>query len=124
MPFAKVEFAIDFGSFSVRGVWIVKSLVSFRQRQVEQMVGHFRSERLQVEETVELLRRERLEQEKKNKDQEQLIEELQRRVKMLEKKERAQEKQQKVFRYRVEKRYNTRSGKNWGFLRRIVGIRV
>jgi hypothetical protein len=76
------------------------------------MVGHFRSERLQVEETVELLRRERLEQEKKNKDQEQLIEELQRRVKRLEKKERAQEKQQKVFRYRVEKRYNTRSGKN------------
>jgi predicted ribosome quality control (RQC) complex YloA/Tae2 family protein len=84
----------------------------FSQRQHEQMVGHFRRERLELEETVELFNRERLEQEKKQKDQEQLIEELQRRVKMLEKKERAQEKKLKGYRYRVGKRFNTRSGKN------------
>lgn len=30
----------------------------FRQRQLEQMVVHFRSERLEVEQTVELLHRE------------------------------------------------------------------
>jgi len=86
-------------------------LHTFSQRQLEQMVGHFRSERLELEETVELLHRERLEQEKKQKDQEQLIEELQRTVKMLEKKERAQEKKLKGYRYRIGKRYNTRSGK-------------
>jgi hypothetical protein len=55
----------------------------FRQRQLEQMVGHFRSERMEFEQTVELLHRERLKQEKKQKDQEQLIKELQRTVKML-----------------------------------------
>ena len=82
-----------------------------RRNQIEQMVKDFRSERRELEETVQLLHRERLEQEKKQKDQEQLIEELQRRVKMLEKKERAQEKQLKGYRYRIGKRYNTRSGK-------------
>jgi hypothetical protein len=30
----------------------------FRQRQLEQMVGHFRSERMEFEQTVELLHRE------------------------------------------------------------------
>lgn len=84
----------------------------FCQRQIEQMVNDFRSERRELEQRVQLLHRERLEQEKKQKDQEQLIEELQRTVKMLEKKERAQEKQLKGYRYRIGKRYNTRSGKN------------
>jgi len=56
----------------------------FRQGQLEQMVGHFRSERMEFEQTVELLHRERLEQENKQKDQEQLIEKVQRTVKMLE----------------------------------------
>jgi hypothetical protein len=75
------------------------------------MVGHFRSERLELEQTVKLLHRERLEQEKKQKDQEELIEKLQSTVKMLEKKQRAQEKKLKGYRYRVEKRFNTRSRK-------------
>jgi hypothetical protein len=38
---------------------------------------------MEFEQTVELLHRERLKQEKKQKDQEQLIKELQRTVKML-----------------------------------------
>lgn len=59
----------------------------------------------------------RLEQENKQKDQKQLIEKLQRTVKMLESKERAQENQLKGYRYCVGKRFNTRSEKNkifWG----------
>lgn len=55
----------------------------FRQREIEQMVGHFRSKKLEFEQMVELLHRERLEKEKKQNDQEQVIEELQRTVKML-----------------------------------------
>ena len=102
-------------------------LHKFPQRQLEQMVGYFRSERLEQEkkqkdqeQLIEELQRkgkmvEKKEraQEKKLKDQEQLIEELQRKGKMLEKKERAQEKKLKGYRYRIGKRYNTRSGKNW-----------
>jgi hypothetical protein len=61
------------------------------------MVGHFRSERL--------------EQEKKLKYQEKLIEGLQSKGKMVEKKVRAQEKKLEGYRYRIGKRYNTRSGK-------------
>jgi hypothetical protein len=72
-------------------------LHTFRQRQLEQMVGHFRSERL--------------EQEKKLKYQEKLIEGLQSKGKMVEKKVRAQEKKLEGYRYRIGKRYNTRSGK-------------
>lgn len=83
----------------------------FRQRQLEQMVGHFRSERMEFEQTVELLHRERLEQENKQKDQEQLIEKVQRAVKMLESKERAQENKLKGYRYCAGKIFNTRSEK-------------
>ena len=67
---------------------------------------HTRSYQLplhKIEEMVEGFRGERVEQDNKLKAQEQLIEKLQRTVKMLEKKERAQEKKLKGYRYRVGK---------------------
>jgi septal ring factor EnvC (AmiA/AmiB activator) len=82
----------------------------FCRNQIGQTIEQFRSERSELEQRVSLLDSVVLKQEKKQKDKEHLIEELQRTVKMLEKKERAQEKQLKVYRYRIGKRYNTRSG--------------
>jgi hypothetical protein len=101
-------------------------LHTFRQRKLEQMVVHFSSERLEQEKKQKdkeqlieelqrkgnMLEKKERAQEKKLKDQEQLIEELQRKGKMVEKKEKAQEKKLKGYRYRIGKRYNTRSGKN------------